>query len=144
MTELKEEQSLIQLETSGKSSAFNLLEKSYNELHSAFIQLGERVHHKMNQTITTVSKNRLSYQRYNNENMAEIRDKLSEIIENHNLQGQRVRENSNLTMKLFLNEHMLNYTQSYQGQQILQLAQEAKRCTDETDNIIRQVARESR
>ena len=84
-----------------------------------------------------MSLNHRNYQRYNNEKIDELRDKLSEIIENHNLQGQRVRENSNLTMKLFLNEHLLNTTQSHQGYQLLQLAQEAKRCTDETDNIIR-------
>ena len=134
---MQDEQSLLQLETRGKSSAFGILEKSYNELHHAFVELGEKVTQKMNQTITTMSKNRINYQRYNNENLDEIRSKLSDIIENHNLQGKRVRENSNLTMSLILNEHMLNVTQSHQGHQILQLAQEAKRCTDETDNIIR-------
>ncbi|CBY10124.1 unnamed protein product [Oikopleura dioica] len=137
MSELKEEQYLLNLETTGKSSALGTLEKSYNELQAAFIHLGSRVQQKMNQTIINMSTNHRNYQRYNNEKIDELRDKLSEIIANHNLQGQRVRENSNLTMKLFLNEHMLNRTQSHQGYQLLQLAQEAKRCTDETDNIIR-------
>ena len=131
MTELKDEQSQLQIER------VRTLEKSYKDLQAAFIHLGTRMQQKMNSTITNMSTNHRNYQRYNNDKIDEIRDKLSEIIENHNLQGQRVRQNSNLTMTLFLNEHQLNRTQSYQGYQLLQLAQEAKRCTDETDNIIR-------
>ena len=84
MTELKEEQTLLQLETSGKSSAFGTLEKSYNELQAAFIHLGSRIQQKMNSTITNMSLNHRNYQRYNNEKIDELRDKLSEIIENHN------------------------------------------------------------